>query len=255
MRIVAVILSLALLTWVEAAGAGSTYSVSVSVHKGLRMLNDDEVKSILDKASKMLQKSPDHVDTPDSVACNVTFILKSPIGSFGSPDPNEPSDTPAIVDEDHIDAVHRIDSNVGGTDFHVKVVNRITNFCRVPSYKINHQIQGFNGCSFPPGFRSIIVVHPDTHPDPADDSSSTNLPPGKFPDHLLWAHEFGHLTGLGHRDEPRALMTPCNLGKQFDGVSDDRVQVAPDECRCLLSGLGSCPLPRPMIRPVACRQD
>jgi hypothetical protein len=233
MPIAMAILSLALLMWVEAASAESKYSVSVSLHRDLSGLglSKDDVKGILEKASKMLQKSPGHVDTPDSVACNVTFTLKGSVGTFGS------SDTPAMVDKDHIDAVHRVDSDVDG-DFHVKVVKKITNFCRVPL------AGGFHGCSFPPNFRSIIVEHPATHTDPTSPASAPqDLPRGKFPDHLLWAHEFGHLTGLGHRDEPRALMTPCDLSIQFSDVSDARVQVTRDECHCLLSGLGSCPLP------------
>jgi hypothetical protein len=244
MQIITAILSIALLFWIDAASAQSTYSVSVSIHTRLPQLTEDEIKGLLDKASKMLQKNSGHVDTPDSVACNVAFILKGPVRTFGSPDPHGSPDTPEMVDEDHVDTVHRVDSDVDA-DFHVKVVNRITNFCRVP-YPM-----GFNGCSFPPNFRSIIVVHPETHADLANPSS--NLPKGAYPDHLLWAHEFGHLTGLGHRDEPRALMTPCNLGKQFHHVPDDRVQVTPDECRCLLSGLGSCPLPRPILKSVSCR--
>src|SRR5215471_6247027 len=104
MPIAMAILCLPLMMWPEVASAQSTFSVSVSRHSEVPELSDPEVKDILDKASKMLQKSPGHVDTPDNFACNVTFTLKGSVGKFGS------TDTPAIVDRDHIDAVHRVDS-------------------------------------------------------------------------------------------------------------------------------------------------
>jgi hypothetical protein len=101
----------------------------------------------------MLQKNSHH-NSDDDVACNVTFKLKEPIRTFGSPD------TPEVVDEDHIEAVHRVDSDVAGVDFHVKVVKEI-DFCR------QGLIGPFQGCSYsPPDFRSIIVVHPKLHQGP-----------------------------------------------------------------------------------------
>jgi hypothetical protein len=229
MQTIIAILCLALLMWVEAASAQSTYSLTVSRHSGVPALNEVDVKDILAKASRMLQKNPDHVDTEDDVACNVTFTLMGPVRTFASPD------TPAMVDGQHIDAVHRVDSDVGGVHFHIKVVDKITNFCRRPNPL------GFHGCAFPPDFRSIIVVHPQRHTNPDNPSGP---PLDKFPDHLLWAHEFGHLTGLGHRNDRQALMTACPLNKVFFDVPDARVQVNRNECSCLRSGLGSClPLP------------
>jgi hypothetical protein len=232
MRMIMLIISLALLTWVEAASAQNrTYSASVSRHADTPTLSVEEVKDILADASKMMQKnSRQRRDTDADVKCDVTFTLKGSIDTFAS------RDTPALVDRGHIDAVHRVDSDVSDVDFHVKVVNKITDFCRVPG------ALGFNGCSFPTRFRSIIVVHPKMHTN-ADNPRGPPLP--SFPDHLLWAHEFGHLTGLGHRNHPRALMTPCSL-TQFSNSPDDQVQVTRNECRCLLGGLGSCPLPAPV---------
>jgi hypothetical protein len=232
----ALLLSLAPLLWADAAGAQSrTYSASVSRHRDTPTLSVEEVKSILADASKMLQKnSRQKRDTDDdNVKCNVTFTLKGPIRTFASPD------TPAIVDKPDIDSVHRVDSDVRGVDFHVQVVNKIINFCRVPDRPGG---LGFNGCSFPLNFRSIIVVHPKMHTDVANPSGPALA---KFPDHLLWAHEFGHLTGLGHRNHSRALMTPCSLA-EFSNIPDTQVQVTRNECRCLLGGLGSCPLPEPV---------
>jgi hypothetical protein len=226
MQPVIAIVYLALLTWGGAASAQSTYSLSVSRHGDTPELSEEKVRSILTDASKMLRKNSHHEDRPADVACNVSFTLKGPIRTFTSPA------TPgSIVTEQHRDAVHGVDSNVGGVDFHVKVVNTI-GFCRPGAGQ-------FNGCAFPPEFRSIIVVHPRKH---ADLSGSVVDP---FPDHLLWAHEFGHLTGLGHRNDRRALMTGCPLNQVFSNVPDGQVRVSRDECNCLRSGLGSCPLPQP----------
>jgi hypothetical protein len=211
MQIIKAAAFLAVAMWAGAASAQKTYSLSVSVHDSLQPLSEVDVRAVLSDASRTLQKDANHVDTDGDVACNVAFALKGPIRRFGSPD------TPAIVDESHIEAIHRVDADVGDVDFHVKVVKEIK-FCRQgpPSE--------FHGCSFPSRFRSIIVVHQ----------------PG-FPDHLLWPHEFGHLTGLPHRIEPgvaaslgqpHALMTPCGTGR----LSNTSVQVNRAECDSLLSG-------------------
>lgn len=212
MRIIAGILLLALPMWVERATAQTTFSLSVSRHRAVPALSAKEVKGILAAASKMLQKNSSH-NSDDDVACNVTFTFKGPVRTFGSPD------TPEVVDEAHIEAVHRVDFNVTGVDFHVKVVKEI-DFCR-PG------LTGpFEGCSYsPPDFRSMIVVHPKLHRN--------------YPDYLLWPHEFGHLTGLAHRQDPNALMTGCPLAK-------NDVKVNRRECQCLLSGPASCPLPAPV---------
>jgi hypothetical protein len=234
MRTSAGLLSLALLMWVEAASAQQTYSLSVSRHRAVPALSDGEVKRILADASRMLQKNP-RQDGDDDVACNVTFTLKGSVGTFASPN------TP-VVDRDNIDAVHRIDANVAGVDFHVKIVKEI-NFCRpdLPA-------EPFVGCSFsPPDFRSMILVHPRLHKDAQGRTLS------RYPDHLLWAHEFGHLTGLGHRDDDQlALMTRCPLNTQFSNISDARVRVNSQECRRLLAGPGVRP-PDPVGGNPACR--
>ena len=81
MRILAAILSVAVLMWVETAGAQTTYRLSVSVHHALPPLSKREVKRILARASKMLQKNSHHNDD-DDFACNVTFTLKGPVRTF-----------------------------------------------------------------------------------------------------------------------------------------------------------------------------
>jgi hypothetical protein len=230
MRTIAAILAVAVLMWVEAAGAQTTYRLSVSRHTATPNLTEQEVRRILADASKMLQKSPRQNHDNNDVACDVTFTLHGPIGTFGS------RDTPDVVKRANIRAVHRLDSNVAGADFHVKVVNEIK-FCR-------RGVRGSSeGCSFsPPDFRSIIVVHPKSHTV------------SDFPDRLLWAHEFGHLTGLGHRDDdPLALMTRCPLNTQFFNISDDRVRVSSQECDRLRAGPGVRP-PRPLRGNPVCQQ-
>jgi hypothetical protein len=234
MRILAAILSVAVLMWVEAAGAQTTYRLSVSRHTAVPDLTDEDVRRILADASKMLQKGPRDGHNDNDVACNVTLTLDGPVRTFPR-DPPPPALKKPIVKRANIRAFHRVDSDVAGVDFHVKVVDQIK-FCR-------RGVRGSSqGCSFsPPDFRSIIVVHPKSHKV------------SNYPDHLLWAHEFGHLTGLGHRDDdPLALMTRCPLNTQFFNISDDRVRVNSQECDRLRAGPGVEP-PPPLEGTPACR--
>jgi hypothetical protein len=231
MQIIAGILSVAALMWVEAASAQATYSLSVSRHRDLPAVTEAEVRDILAKASRMLKKDSRHNDEED-VVCDVTFTLNGPVRTFGS------RAIRAVVDENNIQAVHRVDSDVAGVDFHVKLVEEIK-FCRPELAGVGL----FSGCSYsPPDYRSTILVHPKLHKDPS------NHPVRNFPDHLLWAHEFGHLTGLGHRhDGSVALMTACPV-TVFSRIPDTCVRVNRAECKCLLSGPGKCPLPEPFAR-------
>jgi hypothetical protein len=242
MRIIAAILSVAVLMWVEAAGAQTTYRLSVSRHTAVPDLTEEEVRRILADASKMLQKGPRHDHDDNDVACNVTLTLDGPVRTFPRENPPPPALDKPIVKRANIRAFHRLDSDVAGVDFHVKVVNEIE-FCR-------RGVHGpSQGCSFsPPDFRSIIVVHPKSHKD------SQGRTVSDFPDHLLWAHEFGHLTGLGHRDDDQlALMTRCPLNTQFFNVSDARVRVNSRECDRLRAGPGVRP-PRPVEGNPVCRR-
>lgn len=165
-------------------------------------LSDDQVDSILAEASKILKKN----------SCDVTFKRKGPVRPFGS------SSTPeAIGSEADRDAVHRERSDV-------KVVGAL-NFCRDEGPHA--------GCAWdpagpdqPPQRRSMIV-------SPQSDARRAGL---------LWAHEFGHRTGLWHRSEVDALMTICELN--LDAVIPQE-KVNSYECNCFMGGPGSCSKPEP----------
>jgi hypothetical protein len=204
MQIIVAVLFLAVLVWTEPASAQKTYSVSVSRHSDVA-LTEEEVEKILDGASKLLQQNRGY-------KCNVAFTPQGPVRTFASPD--------KVFGGLDIDELHRVDADVAGVDFHVKVVKDIM-FCRdTPA--------NFRGCAYPPTYRSIIVVRPTKDNDGRD----------SFSEPVVWAHEFGHLTGLGHRKNKRALM-------KCGGVTDVSVRVSRRECRCILRGPGpgSCKLP------------
>jgi hypothetical protein len=233
MRIIAIALFV-ILVCLQSAHAQKTYTVGVSVHESLqnhkdvRPLTVELVRQILADASQLLQKQPKEPDPEENVSCDVAFELRGEVSTFR----DESKDDLSRVEQRTIDTVHAIRPSIEA-DFYVKVVNSIMGFCRFPAGL-------FNGCAFPPNFRSIIVVHPDLH---IDRRNFQPVPQGKFPDHRLWAHEFGHLTGLGHRDDDeRALMTHCPLNEQLaKGIADDQVRVSKKECMCLRWGPGFGP--------------
>lgn len=129
-------------------------------------------------------------------SCGVGFKLKGPITTFTS--------APASIDDaDMLEAVHRVPADV-------KVVQAI-NFC------IQGRQNGLVGCSWRPYGRpkSVIVTA---------QMQMFGL------EHLVWAHEFGHVTGLLHRNDERgALMTPC-------GIDAFNRHVNKEECRHFLAG-------------------
>jgi hypothetical protein len=142
--------------------------------------------------------------------CNVRFKLMGPIQTFGS--------LPAVI------RTRAQRNSVYGVDAHVKVVEEIK-FCR-PALGLDF----FDGCAFPriKGRKSMIVTHARADTTPLRS--------------ILWAHEFGHRTGLQHRADSDALMTSC------PNLFGDQVQVNEDECRCFRLGPGGCI--RPPVRPM-----
>jgi hypothetical protein len=193
-RVVAIV-CLGLLNWIEPAGAQGTktYSLTVGRHHSVSM-SDEKADKILAEASKVLHK------------CNVVLKRNGPVRTF------ESSHTPATIrNRATRDAVFR-------EDFDVKVVKLFIRFCRVRQ-------TGQVGCAWDPPpppaeqlprHRSIIVAD---LPDPDIELA------GK-----IWAHEFGHRTGLPHRDDRNALMA-CK-------VKD--AEIDQEECDCFRGGPGSC---------------
>jgi hypothetical protein len=129
--------------------------------------------------------------------CGIGFKLKGPITTFTS--------APASInDAAGLEAVHRVPATV-------KIVKEI-NFC------INGQQNGLVGCSWRPYNRPKTVI-------------VTTRMMGVGIEPVLFAHEFGHVTGLLHRNDRdgEALMTPCGL-EAFNR------HINKDECRHLLAG-------------------
>ena len=205
MRTIIAIACLGLLTGAQPAGAQTTHELKVSRHPNVAISNS-EVDTILINASRVLQRNSVSRGTRGIGACDVTFKLKGSVETFVSPN------TPAIVDEHNIEAVHREHSDPNFVS--VKVVEDIR-FCRSFRSDPSHPIWG---CSWPWHYRSTIVRRDAPFPE------------------IVWAHEFGHLTGLWHRGERTALMTICPLAA-------DQVKVDQIECSCYLGGPGSCITP------------
>jgi hypothetical protein len=196
MKIIVAVAWLGLLTWAEPAGAQNTrtYSLTIGRHKSVALTNDDADK-ILAEASKALRK------------CNVVFKRQGAVGTFNS------SKTPA-----HIETAADRDA-VNKESFDIKVVAFPIDFCRVSQM---HQ-----GCAWDPPpsparqlpqRRSIIV---------------TDLTVPKIAGRV-WAHEFGHRTGLPHRTEKTALMA-CSVP-----MGSESGELNEHECKCFRGGPGSC---------------
>lgn len=134
--------------------------------------------------------------------CDVGFKLDGKISHFRG--------TPAdITNETQLESVHGVAADV-------KVVSTIT-FCKTDG--------SFFGCAWRPYGRPKTMI------------IALNKPGATILRHIVWAHEFGHTTGLPHRtDDERALMWPC-------GLDVSRFKITPRECGCFVAG--RCPTPQP----------
>jgi len=179
----------------------------------LPKLNPKKIDKVLAAASRLLTTRN---------RCPVTFKLDYP-----NPIMPLPEGTPTqIGSEDQLEAVHRVTA-CGSTAncYDVKIVERIS-FCKTAK-------PGYVGCAWRhPGYGRKTVIMTYT-------ASTAGIR------HIAWAHEFGHTTGLQHRDDSSgALMTQCAM----DGRT---VQVTPDECNCFRAGPGNnlaeCSKPDPNL--------
>ena len=195
MRIFTAILLLGLPWWVAPAGAQTMHSLTVSIHEGVTpKLGASDVKGILAAASRLLQTKDDAQD----VSCNVGFALKGEVGTFTS--------APAVINTAaDLEAVHSVPADV-------KVVQTIK-YC-VGKFSE----EGFLGCAWRPEGRPKTVIVASLVGD------------GMAP--LVWAHEYGHTTGLLHRQDKNgfALMTPCAIqafSRHVDQVECDHFIAGP----------------------------
>jgi len=194
------LLGLGLLWWVEPASAHEnivSYSLTVSIHPAVHpQLTQNEVENILKGASNILQG---HTNITSHNSCQVEFKFNGFIPF--------PASAPAdIKNADDLEAVHSAfaDAKV------VKVVQSIS-FCA----------QGtglYLGCAWRPGGRQRTVIV-------AREAISDGVGA------VVLAHEFGHTTGLLHRNQNDNLnlMTPCVL-EPFNQ------QVNQDECAHFRAG-------------------
>jgi hypothetical protein len=171
------ILLLGLAFWTEPASAQEiiVHPLKVRIHPAVNPpLSQSEVEGILKAASNILQ-SNNH-------SCKVEFKLNGPIKPFTS--------GPAVIKtESDLEAVHRVPADV-------KVVQSIQ-FCVGEFKKV-----GFLGCAWRPKGRPKTVIV---------SREGSDLGDGRGP--VVWAHEYGHTTGLMHRYQTKNLnlMTPCEL--------------------------------------------
>jgi hypothetical protein len=194
-----------------------TYLLTISHHPDIKNLSAEAVDKILIEASNVLK------------TCNVAFKRKGVLRAFGSDKPTDViKPLNKIGNEDDRDIVH-------GEQFDVKIVQFI-GFCRESASG------GYRGCAWDPSpggsepqKRSMIIKR-------AIFNQRQALLGG-----VIFAHEFGHRTGLWHRDGENVLMSPCVL-------EPDDVQIDPGhECDCFRKGPGGCSKPEPNP-PAACRR-
>jgi len=188
------------------AGAGEdtvTHWLTVSIHPDVSPpMYQQEVEGILKGASDILQgRTP---ITPHN-NCKVEFKFKGFIPF--------PQSLPAdIKNETDLEKVQEVPADV-------KVVNSITYCAEEP------QKNGVLGCAWRRDVklpRTVIVTRWGSAP-------GDGIAP------VLWAHEYGHTTGLNHRyhkgvlSYSENLMTPCELEVVSQPINDD-------ECDHFLKG-------------------
>jgi hypothetical protein len=191
------ILLLGLLLWVEPASA-QVAPASKGKKYSLTVSIRQEINPTLTpgEIEQILGKASDILQK-----CRVKFELKAILPPFTA-------GSVRITDEPTLEAVHQVRADI-------KIVQGIT-FCPAPNAS-----PPFLGCAFRPRdqrHRTMIVS-----------TEMVGALPGRHPN--LWAHEFGHTTGLPHRRDTNGftLMTPEEI-KAFHTDTND------DECRHFRAG-------------------
>jgi|SRR6185437_4944175 len=193
---------LGLALWSEPASAQKvkSYSLTVSIHPTVHpLLKQKEVEDILKGASEILQGRT--IITPHN-NCKVKFKFNGFIPFPAS----APADIKRVED---LEAVQNVPADV-------KVVQTIA-FC---AQGINET--GWAGCAWRPELnlpRTVIVARSKFPP-------GLSSPQGGGVGPVIWAHEFGHTTGLLHRyqkglTDSDNLMTPCDLQAFSQPITDD----------------------------------
>jgi len=152
-------------------------------------LSNSQADTILTDASQVLQVDDDGTPGTDDLSCSVTLARDGDVTPFSNV--TAPA---AINSQTDLDTVHAESS-------FVKVVDSIT-FCGAPG--------SYAGCAHRPG-RSMIVVRMSNYLG------------------IVWAHEFGHTTGLPHRTGQYPLMTDRPL-------AGDQRRVNQAECNSFIAG-------------------
>jgi hypothetical protein len=180
------LLLLWLVSWAGVASAQDgmvTHSLTVSIHPAANpKVTQDEIEKILKGASDILQG---HTTITPHNNCKVEFKLKGLVTWTSGP--------ADITDDIDLEQVQEVPADV-------KVVQSIT-YCAQ-----EHNNGGYAGCAWRPKLRprTMIVAR-----------SEFSLSMGNGP--MIWAHEYGHTTGLNHRyhkgilSDSENLMTPCDL--------------------------------------------
>ncbi len=156
-----------------AASAASTFSLDISRHNTVATTNQ-QADSILDDASQVLKVDDDGVPGILDVPCDVTLNRSGSVSVFST-------NAPATINSDS-----QLEKVFAEPAF-IKVVKAI-NWCDGAG--------SVDGCTTN-NSRTMIVVARAPGPETA----------------VLWAHEFGHATGLNHRAGDRLVMNPT-----FDGT-------------------------------------